>query len=53
MHDKERFFQLKGASTHQYPPHMVLLDSNVQPLMLGEATVDDLGLTDDNLNPCP
>jgi hypothetical protein len=53
MHDKERVFQLKGASTHQYQPHKVLLDSNVQPLMLGKAIVDGPRLTNVNLNPCP
>ncbi len=52
MHDEEGVFQSKGASTH-YQPHMVLLDSNFQPLMLGKAIVDDLGLTNVNFNPCP
>jgi len=53
MHDEEGVFQLKGASTHQYQPHMVLLDFHVQPLMLGKAIVDGLGLTNVNFNPCP
>jgi len=45
--------QLKGASTQWYQPLKVLLDSNVQPLMLGKTTVDGLGLIDVNLDPCP
>ncbi len=46
-------FQLKGASAQWYQPLKVLLDSNVQPLMLGKTIVDGLGLTDVNLDPCP
>ncbi len=30
-----------------------MLDSNVQPLMLGKIVVDGLGLTNANLDPCP
>jgi len=44
---------LRGALAHQYQPFRVLLNSIVQPLMLGKAIVDGLGLTDLNLYPCP
>jgi hypothetical protein len=30
-----------------------MLDSDVQPLMLGKIVVDGLGLTNANLDPCP
>jgi hypothetical protein len=53
VHNEEGMFQLKGASTHWHQPHRVLLDSNVQPLMLGKVTIDGLGLIDVNLDPCP
>jgi hypothetical protein len=53
MHNKEGVFQLKGASTHQYQPHMVLLYSNVQPLMLDKAIIDGFGLIIVNFNSCP
>jgi hypothetical protein len=35
------------------PNLRVLLDFNVQPLMLGKTTVDGLGLTNADLDPCP
>ncbi len=31
----------------------MLLDFGVQPLMLGKAVVDGIGLTNVNLDPCP
>ncbi len=34
-------------------PHWVMLDSDVQPLMLGKIVVDGLELTNVNLDPCP
>ncbi len=53
VHNEEIMFQLKGASTCWHQPHKLLLDSSVQPLMLGKVTIDGLGLTDVNLDPCP
>jgi hypothetical protein len=52
VHNEEGMFQLKGASAWWYWP-LKVLDSDVQPLMLGKATVDGLGLTDTDPNPCP
>jgi hypothetical protein len=31
----------------------VLLDFGAQPLMLGKATIDGLGMTNANVDPCP
>jgi hypothetical protein len=53
MHNEKGMFQLRGASTRRYRPIRVLLDSLVQPLMLGKTIIDGLGLTDVNLDPCP
>lgn len=53
MHNEEGVLQPRGASPCRYWPHMVLLDSEVQPLMLIKVIVDDLGLIDFDLNPCP
>jgi len=39
--------------THQYQPQNVMLDSNVQPLMLGKMAMDGLGLINVNFKPCP
>ncbi len=44
---------MKGALTKWYQPLRVLLDSGVQLLMSGKATVDGFGSTDVNLDPCP
>ncbi len=52
VHNKERFFQPKGALACRYWPHMILLDFEVQPLMLIKFIVDDLGLIDIDFNPC-
>ncbi len=52
MHNEKKVFQPKGASAWQYWPHMVLLHSKVQPLMLIKVIVDELGLIDVNFNPC-
>jgi hypothetical protein len=47
--DNEGMFQLKGPLAQWYQPLKVLLDSNVQPLMLGKTIVDGLGLIDADL----
>ncbi len=53
VHNAKGMVQLKGASTRQYHPLKILLDSNVQPLMLGKVTIDGLGLIDANFDPFP
>jgi hypothetical protein len=53
VHNEKGMFQLRGASACRYRPLRVLLDSNVQPLMLGKIVINGLGLTDVNLDPCP
>ncbi len=53
MHNEEGMFQLKGASTCWHQPHRVLLDSSVQPLMLGKAIINGLGLTNVKFGPMP
>jgi hypothetical protein len=53
VHNEEGMFELREALTCQYQPHKVLLDFNVQPLMLGKAVVDGLGLTNVDFDPCP
>jgi hypothetical protein len=51
--NEEGVVQLKGALAQRYQPFRVLLDFGVQPLMLGKATVNGLGLTNVDLDPCP
>jgi hypothetical protein len=34
-------------------PHVVLLDFNVPPLMLGKTIVDNLKMTNVDFDPCP
>ncbi len=47
---REGLFQLKRALACRY---QLGKDSSAQPLMLGKAIVDGLGLIDANLYPCP
>jgi hypothetical protein len=52
MHNEEGMFYLKVASTSQYRLiHKVLLDSSVQPLMLGKTIINGFGLINVNLDP--
>jgi len=51
--NEEGVVQLKGALAQRYQPFRVLLDFGVQPLMLGKATVNGLGLINVDLDPCP
>jgi hypothetical protein len=53
VHNEEGVVQLKWALACWYQPLSVLLNFGVQPLMLGKATVDGLGLIDADLDPCP
>jgi hypothetical protein len=52
VHNEEGVVQLKGALAQQYRPFRVL-DSSAQPLMLGKAVIDGLGLIDADLDLCP
>ncbi len=45
--------QLMRASTCRYRPLRMLLDTGVQPLMLGKATIEGFRLTNANLDPFP
>jgi hypothetical protein len=51
--NEEGVVQLKGALAQRYQPFRVLLDFGVQPLMLGKAIVNGLGLINVDLDPCP
>ncbi len=53
MDNEEGVVQLKGALAQRYQPFRVLLDFGVQPLMLGKAIVNGLGLINVDLDPCP
>jgi hypothetical protein len=53
VHNEKGMFQLRGALACWYQPHKVLLDSSVQPLILGKVIVDGLRLIDVNFDPCP
>ncbi len=53
VHNEEGVVQLRGALARWYQPFKALLDFGVQPLMLGKAIVDGLGLIDVDLDPCP
>ena len=46
------FFVARGDS-FQVLPHKVLLDTGVQPMMLGKLLAQSLGLSASNLDPCP
>ncbi len=48
----EGVVQLKGASTQWYIAFRVLLNFGIQPLMLGKAVVDGIGLIIADLDPC-
>ncbi len=53
VHNEKGVFQLKGALTHKYWPHKVLLDFSVQPLMLGKVVIEGLKLINVDLEPFP
>jgi hypothetical protein len=52
VHNQKGVIHMKGGSRQYYQRHRILLDSGVQPLMLGKATVEGLRLTNVNLEPC-
>jgi hypothetical protein len=46
-------FLLRGILGKQYWLEKVMLNFDNQPLMLGKVVVKGLGLTNENLKPCP
>jgi hypothetical protein len=51
--NSQDIFQLVGPKGKVFVPRRVLLDSGVQPLMLGASAIEGLGLTKDTLEKCP
>jgi hypothetical protein len=51
--NSQGIFQLVGSKRKVFVPRRVLLDSGVQPLMLGVFAIEGLGLTKDTLEKWP
>jgi hypothetical protein len=51
--NSQGILQLVGPKGKVFVPRRVLLDSGVQPLMLGASAIGGLGLTKDTLEKCP
>jgi hypothetical protein len=51
--NSQGIFQLVEPKGKVFVPRRVLLDSGVQPLMLGASAIEGLGLTKDTLEKCP
>jgi hypothetical protein len=51
--NSQGIFQLVGPKGKVFVPQRVLLDSGVQPLMLGASAIEGFGLTKDTLENCP
>jgi hypothetical protein len=51
--NSQGIFQLVGPKGKVFVPRRALLDSGVQPLMLGASAIEGLGLMKDTLEKCP